>query len=96
LRRSFRRLKEANIVNPIVNLGLLASTGLPADAVVADIPLWTATTRVALAFEILWIVSALGLLLWLTKPAKTNRSRPETPLGKRGKFRDDGVPPMAA
>jgi hypothetical protein len=69
---------------------------MPADGVVADIPLWTPITRVTLAIEIAWIVASLALLLWLTRPAKSNRSRPEAPLRQRTRRGEDDVPPMAA
>jgi len=83
-------------VNPIANLGLFIAASMPADGVVADIPLWTTTTRITLTIEIVWIVSSLALLFWLTKPTKSTRSRPETPLRKRTSRGEDDVPPMAA
>src|SRR2546422_593944 len=56
--------RRATIVNPIANVGLLISAGMPADGVVADIPLWTPATRITLAIEIAWIAASLALLLW--------------------------------
>ena len=83
-------------MNPIASVGLLISAGMPADGVVADIPLWTPATRITLAIEIAWIAASLALLFWLTKPAKSNRSQPERPLRKRTARGEDDVPPMAA
>ena len=57
-------------------------------------PLWTAPTEIAFAFEIAWVLGALGILLWLTRPAKRRSSDPETPLRRRARLRDE--PPMAA
>jgi len=84
-------------MNPVMNFSLLAAGSVPADGIVGDLPLWTMTTRFTLGIEILWIVGALALLFWLTKPPRADVSSPRVPTRARTRARDDdGTPPLAA
>ena len=88
--------ERGSCMTPMMNFSLVAAGSAPADGIVGDVPLWTMTTRFTLGIEVLWIVAALALLFWLTKPLGAKMSQPKQPTRNRIGSRDDGVPPLAA